>query len=199
MANATADRTPLERHAGFFDPEGTGSITIGQTYAGLRSLGVGLGWRLVLPLIINGFLGYLTQGKLSFVIAVSKIAQGKHPFDTGVFDDEGKIDETAFGALVRAAEDDGSALTREELNALIVARGNRRAAMGKLAGSLGRWFSAREVSLLLCLAADTAKEIDGRVVPAITPRTLRRFYEGRLLPMLARRRRIRARTRGAAG
>jgi hypothetical protein len=188
MQSATA----LERHAGFFDPEGTGSVTIGQTYAGLRSLGVGLGWRLVLPVIINGFLGYLTQGKLSFVIAVRKIAQGKHPFDTGVFGDDGEIDEAAFAELARVVEASGGSLTAAELDSLIRSRGNRRPEMGKVAGPLGRWFSAREVALLLCLAADTKKVVGGRETAAITQRTLRRFYEGTLLPTLARRRRIRA-------
>lgn len=194
MANATSYRndstSALERHAAFFDPASTGSITMGQTTAGLRALGVGLGWRLVLPPIINGFLGYLTQRKVSFTIAVSKIADGKHPFDTGVFDDSGAVDAAAFDALLGAAT--GGALTKEEMIALIVSRGNRRPAMGKLAGSLGKWFSAREVGLLFCLAADTTKKVDGREVRAITPRTLRRFYDGTLLHTLVRRRRIRA-------
>lgn len=178
------------RHAAFFDPESTGSITMGQTTAGLRALGVGVGWRLVLPPIINGFLGYLTQRKVSFTIDVSKIADGKHPFDTGVFDDAGELDQEALDALLAAAT--GGALTKEEMTALIVRRGNRRPTMGKLAGSLGKWFSAREVGLLFCLAADTTKTVDGREVPAITPRTLRRFFAGTLLPTLVRRRRIRA-------
>src|SRR5687767_5825487 len=122
MQSATA----LERHAGFFDPEGTGSVTIGQTYAGLRSLGVGLGWRLVLPLVINGFLGYLTHGKLSLVIAVPKIVEGKHPFDTGVFGDDGQIDEAAFAELSEVVHATVRSVTADELQELMRARVNRR-------------------------------------------------------------------------
>ncbi len=201
MANATAvsthpykvaetsKLTPLERHAAFFDPERTGTVTIGQTYEGLRSLGMPLHWRLVLPIIINGFLGYLTQRKLSFDIDVHKIADGKHPFDSGVFDDQGHFDEKAFAALTGAGSD--GAITKAQMDALIRGRGNRRPQMGKLAGSLGKWFSARETQLLFCLAADTTKKVDGHEEPAITPRTLKRFYDGTLLPTVARRRRIR--------
>ncbi|OFX22589.1 MAG: hypothetical protein A2V77_18960 [Anaeromyxobacter sp. RBG_16_69_14] len=182
-------KSALERHAAFFDPEGTGIVTVGQTWDGLARLGVGVGWRLVLSPIIHGFLGYLTQRKLSLDVVIARIKDGKHPFDTGVFGDDGDIDEAAFDALVAAA---GEGFTAKEMNALIRGRGNRRTEMGKLAGALGRWFSAREVELLVCLAADARKTEDGREAPAVTPRTLRRFYEGKLLSALARRQRIRA-------
>jgi hypothetical protein len=182
-------KSALERHVAFFDPEGTGKVTFGQTWAGLGRLGIGLGWRVLLTPIINGFLGYLTQGRVSFDIVVSKIKDGKHPFDTGSFGDDGEIDEDALGKLVLAGT--GNALTAKEMRALILARGNRRPQMGKLAGSLGRWFSGKEVKLLFCLAADTTKREDGNDVPAVTPRTLRRLYDGSLFHLLARRRRIR--------
>jgi len=196
MANATSLRSeplpgasedeplsPLERHAAFFDPENTGSVTYGQTKAGLRALGMPLHWQYVLPVIINGFLGYLTQGKPSFTIDVQKIAEGKHPYDTGIFDDAGELDEKAFEALLGVAS--GGKLTKAEMDTLIRDRGNRRPQMGKIAGSLGRWFSARETQLLFCLASDTTKNGE----PAITPRTLKRFYDGTLLHTLARLRR----------
>lgn len=200
MANATALRSeplkdasgeplsPLERHAAFFDPKMTGKVTLGQTYDGLDALGMPLHWKLILPVIINGFLGYLTQRKLSFTIDVQKIADGKHPFDTGIFDDEGELDEKAFEALVGHAS--GGAITKAEMDALIRGRGNRRPQMGKLAGSLGRWFSGKETQLLFCVAADTTKNGE----PALTPKTLRRFYEGTLLHTVARRRRIKLKT-----
>lgn len=181
--------TALQRHAAFFDPEGTGKVTIGQTWAGLGRLGIGLVWRILLTPIINGFLGYLTQGRVSFDIVVSKIADGKHPFDTGTFGDDGEVDRGALAKVVEAGT--GGALTAKEMRALILARGNRRPGMGKLAGSLGSWFSGKEVKLFFCLAADTTKREDGREVPAVTPRTLRRLYEGSLFHLLARRRRIR--------
>lgn len=179
----------LERHVAFFDPESTGKVTFGQTWAGLDRLGIGLGYRLLLTPIINGFLGYLTQGRPSFVIIVSKIKDGKHPFDTGSFGDDGHVDETALGVLI--AEGKGGALTAKEMRDLILRRGNKRPQMGGVAGALGKWFSGKEVKLFFCLAADTTKEEDGRKVPAVTPRTIRRLYDGSLFHLLARRRRIR--------
>jgi hypothetical protein len=188
-AHVPRPKSALERHVAFFDPESTGRVTIGQTWAGLGRLGIGLFWRLLLTPIINGFLGYLTQRKVSFEIVVAKIRDGKHPFDTGAFADDGEIDESALTEVERAGG--GGALTAKEMRALVLARGNRRPAMGKLAGSLGSWFSGKEVKLFFCLAADTTKREGGRLVPAVTPRTLRRLYDGTLFHLLARRRRIR--------
>lgn len=183
--------TPLQRHAAFFDPEGTGSVTPRQTIAGLARLGVPWWWQLVLTPIINGFLGYLTQRKLSFTIRVERIADGKHPFDSGTFDDAGAIDDAAFEAVFASAAD-RDVVTAKEMRAVIVARGNRRPQMGKLAGVLGNWFSGKEVRLLFCVAGDTTATEDGASVPAIRRRTLRRFYEGELLPAIARARLVRA-------
>ena len=187
MAVATTNQSALQRHAAFFDPDHTGVVTLGQTWAGLDRLGVALIWRLLLTPIINGFLGFLTQRRVSFEIVVAKIADGKHPFDTGSFGDDGAIDRGALAKLLEAA--DNEALTAKEMRALILARGNRRPAMGKLAGILGSWFSGKEVKLLLCIAADTTKREGGRDVPAVTPRTLRRLYDGTLFHLLARRHR----------
>jgi Caleosin related protein len=177
--------TALQRHVGFFDPEGTGVVTMRQTRAAMRRLGVRWTWRVILPPVIHGFLGYLTQRRVSFVIDVARIAQGKHPFDSGVFDATGDQDPTAFEALFANA---GEAITADEMRAIILARGNRLPAMGKLAGVLGRWFSAKEIRLFFCVASDATKTVGGRPMPAVTRRTLRAFYDGTLLPALARRR-----------
>jgi hypothetical protein len=176
--------TALERHAAFFDPRGTGEVRIGQTIAGMRRLGVKLVWRIILPPIIQFFLGYLTQGRPSLVIRIDRIAHGKHPFDTGTFDERGEVDPSAFAALFG----DGDAVTADEMRAVIAARGNRKPQMGKLAGPLGHWFSGKEVRLFFCVAADTTKVVDGRRVDAVRKETLRRFYDGTLFHDLARRR-----------
>jgi hypothetical protein len=191
MAVATTlspSKTALQRHAAFFDPGGTGKVTIGQTWAGLGRLGVSLVWRVLLTPIINGFLGYLTQRRISFEILVDKIADGKHPFDTGTFGDDGRIDEIALAKVLEICGN--TSITAKEMRAHILARGNHRPQMGKLAGTLGSWFSGKEVRLFFCIAADTTKTEGGEVVPAVTPRTLHRLYDGTLFPTLARRRRI---------
>jgi hypothetical protein len=183
-------KTALQRHAAFFDPEGTGKVTMGQTWAGLGRLGVGFTYKVLLTPIINGFLGYLTQRKVSFEILIEKIADGKHPFDTGTFGDDGEIDKAALAEVLEIAGT--TSMTAKEMRAHILARGNRRPQMGKLAGTLGSWFSGKEVRLFFCLAADTTKKEDGEDVPAVTPRTIRRLYDGTLFPLLARRRRMAA-------
>ena len=177
--------TALQRHVAFFDPAGTGVVTLGQTYEGMRRLGVHLVWRIVLPPIIQAFLGYLTQGRPSLVIRIDRIAQGKHPFDSGVFDTSGERDESALDALFANAQ---GALTADEMRTVISARGNRLPQMGALAGVLGHWFSGKEVALFFCVAADATKVVNGRRVPAVTRATLTRFYDGTLFPALARAR-----------
>jgi peroxygenase len=181
----TPTPTALERHASFFDPQGTGLITPRQTYAGMKRLGVALPWRILLTPVINGFLGYLTEGRPSLVIRIDRIAQGKHPYDSGSFGDDGGFDPAAFDALFANG---ATTITADEMDAVITARGNRKPEMGKLAGVLGHWFSGREVGVLFCIAADTTKTVDGQPVRAMTRATLRRFYDGTLFYDLARRR-----------
>jgi hypothetical protein len=177
-------KTALQTHASFFDPTGTGSVKMRQTYAGMRRLGVRVQWRILLTPVINGFLGILTKGP-PFVIAVDRIAQGKHPYDSGSFGDDGTFDAQAFEALFAPY---GEAVTADEMKAVITARGNHRAKMGPVAGALGHWFSSREVGVFFCVASDTTKRVNGKDVPAVRKETFRQFYDGTLFPNLARRR-----------
>jgi hypothetical protein len=61
---------------------------------------------------------------------------------------------------------------------------------GPIGSLLARLFSAAELFTLFCLAADRQKLVGDRVLPAMSRKNLRRFYEGRLFPLLARRRRV---------
>jgi hypothetical protein len=177
--------TALQRHVAYFDPDHTGVITLRQTREGMRRLGVPWPLRVLLSLVINGMLGYVTQNRPSTVIVIDKIAQGKHPFDSGTFDRNGDIDSAAFEALFENAD---GVLSADEMHAFITARGNQMLDRGPLAGALGRWFTVREVNLFFCVAADTTKSANGRDVRAVTKKTMRAFYDGTLLPDLARRR-----------
>ena len=190
-ATTLGSMSALERHVAFFDPKGTGEITMSQTWAGLESLGIPGYHRVWLTPVINGFLGYLTHKKLSFRIEVARITEGKHPFDSGTFGDDGAVDRAAYDLLVKAGVE--GALTAKEMRALILGRGNHRPEMGKLAGTLGSWFSDKEVRLFFCVAADTTKLEDGQQVPAVTPRQLSRLYDGTLFHLIARRRRMKSR------
>lgn len=189
----TKPLTVLERHVSYFDPDGDGEISMAQTFRGLRKVGVGVVLSGLLTLLINAFLGYLTHGKPSLRVSVPDIARGKHPYDSGTFDERGELVEANFEALFSAptASPPFDRLTRQEIRTLIVKRGDRKKPFGELGSLLSNWFSGREVQLLFCVASDCTKlSPRGEEQPAISRRTLRRFYEGHLLFLLARRQRI---------
>ncbi len=57
--------------------------------------------------------------------------------------------------------------------------------MGKLAGTLGHWLSAREIGVLFVVAADQVKVVDGKRVPAMSKARLQSFYDGTLFYEIA--------------
>lgn len=155
---------------------------------------LGLPWLLAAPLalVINGFLGLLTRKRATLSISVPDIAYGKHPFESGVFGVNGQLDEAAFEELFRAphARQPRDRLTYREFRGLILKKGDPGHPGGLMPSLLARIFSAAEVFTLFCLAADRQKLIGDELLPAMSRKNLRRFYEGRLFPLLARRRRI---------
>jgi hypothetical protein len=181
----TATVSALEKHAAFFDPAGTHRITCAQTYDGMKRLGVPFVLRVVLTPIINGFLGLLTGGP-PFVIEVDRIEKGKHPYDSGTFDDRGDFDQAAFDVLFPPSR---SEITAAEMDQVISDRGDRKPEMGKIAGALGHLFSKAEVAVLFMVASDTTKTVDGKSVRAMTRDQLRAFYDGTLFERIAARRR----------
>jgi hypothetical protein len=185
-------RSALELHVRYFDPDHDEAVTPKQTLRGLMDLG--LPWLLaaLLTLVINGFLGSLTRQKASLSISVPDIARGKHGFSSGCFATDGKLDEAAFAELFMAphTRPPRDCLTYPELRALLLRIGDPGRPHGVVGMLLSRAFSAAEVFTLFCLAADRQKLIGDRVLPAMSRQNLRRFYEGRLFPLLARRRRI---------
>lgn len=183
----------LERHVSYFDADADGQITMAQTFKGLQGVGVPFLLSAFFTLLINGFLGFLTQGKLSTRISVKDIAKGKHPFDTGSFDEQGNFDSPTFERLFTAHTtlEPRDRLTVAEIRAVIVKRGDPKKPFGELGSILSNWFSGREIELLLCAASDCKKCLPGgEQERAISRRTLQRFYSGELLFLLARRRRI---------
>lgn len=187
-----ASLSPLQRHAAFFDPDADGFVTPRQTYAGLKRLGIPAPLALVMTAIINFFLGKLTQGKWSLAIATREIHRGIHPYDTGTFDARGAIDRRALEHVFDGphALPPRDRLTEAELRRLIVKRNDPDKPFGAAGSVLSRVFSWSETRLLFCLAADGKKRTGGDEEPAITRKTLVRFYEGRLFYLLERRRRI---------
>jgi hypothetical protein len=185
-------RSALELHARYFDPDHDDAITPKQALKGMTDLG--LPWVVAAPLalVIIGFLGLLTRQKASLSISVPDIARGKHPFESGVFGPGGQLDEAAFEELFLAphARNPRDRLTYREFRGLVLKKGDPGHPGGLVPSLLARIFSAAEVFTLFCLASDCQKLIGDQVLPAMSRKNLRRFYEGRLLPLLARRRRI---------
>jgi hypothetical protein len=131
MADALTD---LERHVSYFDTDGDRAITMKETFGGLRRLGINPFIAGILTLIINTFLGFLTQKKRSSRVSVAHIDRGKHPYDTGTFDALGNLDERAFAALFTAPSTNApfDRLTRKEVRAVIVKRGDQKKPFGEL-------------------------------------------------------------------
>ncbi|MET0793441.1 MAG: caleosin family protein [Polyangiaceae bacterium] len=192
--SGTGPMTALERHVSYFDPDADGKITMAQTFRGLRQLGVGAVTSAALTVLINVFLGYLTNGKLSLEVSVRDIARGKHPYDTGSFNERGERDASNFERLFTTptAAAPFDRLTAAEIRTMIVRRGDPQKPFGELGSVLSNWFSGREIQLLLCVASDCSKlDAHGQAQRAISRRTLRRFYSGHLLFLLARAKRLR--------
>ncbi len=185
-------RSALELHARYFDPDHDEAVTPAQTLKGMTDLGLPWLFAAPLTLVINGFLGFLTRKKASLSISVPDIARGKHPYESGVFGQGGKLDEAAFAELFMAphARQPRDRLTYRELRALVLKNGDPKRPFGLVGSLMARIFSAAEVFTLFCLASDCQKLIGDQVLPAMSRKNLRRFYEGRLFPLLARRRRI---------
>jgi peroxygenase len=194
MKRKLSELSPLQRHAAFFDRDFDGSVTLGQTFRGLRSLGIQPFLSGVLALIVNGFLGYLTRTRPSLSISVRDIHRGVHPFDTGVFDAHGNLNEERFEALFapQNAAAPYDRLTEAEIRRMMLLRGDPNKPFGVIESALASWFAARELEILFCIGADTTKALpSGEQLSAISRKNLRRFYEGRLFFVLERRRRIR--------
>lgn len=183
LAAAPAAESALEKHAMFFDPEKTGHITCAQTWRGMKRLGVPWWLRVVLTPIINLALGFLSGGP-PLVIDVHNIAKGKHPYDSGTFDDRGEIDARCFAALLPPGED---AITAAEMDRIITERGDRKPEMGKVAGFLGHVFSKLEVAVLFRVASDVEKPVKGttKKEPAMSRARLQSFYDGTLFQRIA--------------
>lgn len=185
-------RSALELHARYFDPDQDDAVAPKQTLKGMTALGLPWLFAAPLALVINAFLGPLTRKKPSLSISVPDIARGKHPFESGVFGHGGLLDEAAFEELFQAphAHHPRDRLTYREFRSMVVNNGDPGHPGGLVPSLLARIFSAAEVFTLFCLAADCQKLIGDQVLSAMSRKNLRRFYEGRLFPLLARRRRI---------
>jgi len=166
-------RTALQKHVDFFDTNHDGRISLEETYAGLRRLGVGALRSAAFASVINGALGPATSKALTLDIDTSRIQLGRHGSDTSVYDKRGRFSPARFRALFKRHDTDGDgALGAPEL-ARMLSR-NRT----DLLGHLG---SRAEFGLLLELAGEKR---GGRRV--LTRERLAHFYNGSLFYTLSK-------------
>ncbi len=189
----TGEPTALQRHVAYFDRDRSGKIRVGETVRAIHDLGVGWELSILLALIIHVFLGPITSRGPRLTIDISSISRGVHAGDTGIFDKEGRFVPAVFAELWEETlgEDRANAIdasiTKAEFLRFMKAHGEQSA--------VGGWFSWAEASILFCVGSDAYREVDGKLVPALSRRRLQRFYAGKLLPSIARLRRLPSRKR----
>lgn len=179
-------RTPLEKHAAFFDYNGDGLIEVQETGYGLTRLGIGWARAFVLARLINGPLSLATADrwidKALFRIVIRNIPRGRHPSDTGVFDAQGNFVPEAFERIFdQFSRSKPGFLNEAEVFEMI--RANRHLRPG-WSGNLA---ARAEFGLLLQIAADGSDTVLGQTYPSISKERLRQFYDGTLFYFLARK------------
>lgn len=182
--SAIPGRTPLERHVAYFDADGDGVITVGETAARLRLLGVSYGRAYFIAAVIHAGLAPATAGgwldALRLRIRVANIHQGVHPADTGVYDADGQFVPAEFERIfAEFAKSRPGQINAAEIEAMIEANARRRP------GAVAKLAAQAEFRLLLELGSDRADSPGGTPMLAISKERLREFYEGTLLYRLA--------------
>jgi hypothetical protein len=175
--------SPLARHASFFDRNLDGKVRLGETYAGLRALGVNFVLSGLLAPLINVALGLRTGGSL-LVVDVAGIAKGKHAFETGSFGDGGALDDGRFDQLFDAAAGGRDVITKDEF--IAYTRTNPDRAKIDAPSALLRFFAFAEASVFFCVAGVP----DAKGQRVISRARLHRFYGGHLLFAVERRNRL---------
>lgn len=170
----TKERTPLQKHVDFFDRNCDGKTTLGETYDGLRSLGLGRVLSGLGATFINAGLARKTGAEwYSLTIQNDNIAAAKHDSDTDVYDDKGNFVQEKFDQLWATRDTDkNNELTKTEIDAMLEA--NKESKVGQIA-------SKAEFGLLLRVAGQ--ENAAGEKV--LTRERLEQLYDGSLFYRIA--------------
>ncbi|PIQ25853.1 hypothetical protein COW36_22205 [bacterium (Candidatus Blackallbacteria) CG17_big_fil_post_rev_8_21_14_2_50_48_46] len=174
---SNTSRTPLQRHVDFFDRNHDRTITLSETYSGLRALGVGRVTSALGAAFINGGLGFRTgETALSLKVNTDKIAAAKHDSDSDVYDQKGEFNAAKFDELFAKYDlNQDGALSREEFQNFRAR--NKESTAGGIA-------SKGEFDLLVKIAAEPQK-VNGKETHVISKERMQSFYDGRLFYDLA--------------
>ena len=101
------EMSPLQKHVAFFDYDYNGYVTVWETYAGLRALGIGPLSSSAFAVAINGALATPTSGYPTMTININRIEKGMHGSDTGIYDSEGRFVPEQFDAFFERWDENG--------------------------------------------------------------------------------------------
>jgi len=170
---ATPKLSALQKHVMFFDQDGDGKITVGETFDGLRELGFGYTRSSAFAFAINAGLGVATGAPwyAPLTVDIENIAKGKHDSDTDIYDVDGRFNPVKFEQLFALYDTDrDDALSAEEFE-VFYARNKEDEASSLV--------STFEFGLLIELAGEK-RVIDGKETSVVTRETMERFYDGSL-------------------
>lgn len=172
----SSGRTALQKQVDFFDTNQDQKITLGETYRGMRSIGVGRAKSVLVSLITNGAFGYASGSPWHSPLTVrtETIHEAKHGGDTDVYNNEGLFDAERFEAIFEHDLNGDGALSETELAAMLESRRDEDG------------FGARASKAGFGLLMEVGGEDQGgeRV---LTRETLTEFYEGTLFYRLSGR------------
>lgn len=93
--------TELQTHSAFFDRNGDGKITIGETYSGFRAIGFNMFTSFVMALILNFGLAWPTSDHWwpTSTIYLKNIHRSNHGSDSGAYTEDGEFNERKFNEV----------------------------------------------------------------------------------------------------
>jgi Ca2+-binding EF-hand superfamily protein len=190
--------TALQKHVAFFDGNADATITIDETEAALREIGMGDGVARPAAVFINVGLSKQTTGKLGLTVDMDGILGGMHSGDSKSYDAKGMFDPEKLDEMFQTFDVDGDGgLDEIELDDMIKTR-TKSFSRNRMA--------ARSMFLMLHeLAGEEVTGTNGgEARKVLTPETMRSFYEGDLFYDIAQERKDaglegHAKIEGAAG
>lgn len=166
----------LQKHLSYFDTNGDGKVSFGETYAGVRKLGLSPAASFAFAVITNGAFGPRTEGKLSFDVDIKNIRFAKHPADSGVLDASGNLVPAKLDRMFSFDPSHSGKMSMVDFERMMSADGN---------DVFGRVASFTEFYFLMKLCSDTTKVENGKTVPAISRQRVEDFYSGTLFFKIA--------------
>lgn len=164
--------TPLEQHVAFFDADGDGIITVGETYRGCRAIGAGRLVSAAAAALINGTMAWPSARGFwpTTKIRVRGIHRAMHGSDTRTYDETGGFDAASFDAMFSRYDRDGD-------DAWSLAEFARRTwAQRATADVFGMTATVLEFGMMYYLVGDNGR---------LRREDLRRAYDGSLFYALA--------------